>query len=136
MVMCGCCPAMGPTGYPRPKNGAVRHKVHYSNKQMLPSCKPLIPIVWPMDPPEGGQRSPEQQVGPYRGWTLCLTAPFFGLGYPMDPIAGQQPHISIYKVRRSAVRKLIALIFKVLLDDGNRILILSYDTWQVCSHQC
>ncbi len=25
--MCGCCPAVGSTGYPRPKNGAVRHKV-------------------------------------------------------------------------------------------------------------
>ncbi len=31
-------------------------------------------------------------------------------------------HILIDKVRRSAVRKLIALISKVLLDDGNRIL--------------
>ncbi len=40
----------------------------------------------------------------------------------MNPTPGQQPHISIYKVRRSADHKLIALISKVLLDDGNRIL--------------
>ena len=26
--VCGFCPAMGSTGYPRPKNGAVRHKIH------------------------------------------------------------------------------------------------------------
>ncbi len=55
-----------------------------------------------------------------RNW--CLTAPFLGQGYSVEPTAGQQPHISLYKVRRSAVCKLIALISKVLLDDGNRIL--------------
>ncbi len=55
-------------------------------------------------------------------WTLCLTAGFLDLGYSVDPIAGQQPHISIYKVRRCAVSKLITLISKVLMDDGNRIL--------------
>ena len=62
------------------------------------------------------------QVDPYRGWTLCLTPPFMGLRYLVDPIAWQQPHISIYKVKRSAVHKLITLDSKVLLDDGNRIL--------------
>ncbi len=73
-----------------------------------------------------------KKVHPYRGQHADLVTsdpppapqegPFLGLGYLVDPIGGQQPHISIYKVKRFAVCKLIALIFKRLLDDGNRIL--------------
>ncbi len=77
-----------------------------------------------MDPPGGGQRSSDRQDNPYREWTLCLTAPFLGLRYPVDSIAGHQPNISIYKVRRSAVRKLIPLIFQVLL--------MGYKNWPFC----
>ncbi len=53
--------------------------------------------------------------GAVRGWTLCLTAPFFGPKVSSGPHSKAPAHISIYKVRRSAVRKLIALLSKMLL---------------------